>query len=400
MVQIRGIVKAAQTAQNSLTSGIPSNSIAAFKAFITNSVETIERLCADERITPEQLPIKSRSAYSFLKSIDLDNLPVVETPATSRRELTFRLKNIREQQRTVLQQISRLALSPTPDAASLQELGKTLARAVATIEDICYQRQTTPANLSSSSRSIYAWMKFLTDEPHLRLHLHTTHCLWQIAQEISSTHCQELGNVIVELTNQAGLYKSKRQGNTATIVISEGFISANSEVLKALVTDALLGKSQHNTRLIKDFASSEEYSEVLLELDLIAQASEEKSQGKCYNLEELFDKVNREYFASTLAKPRLAWSKINTYRKFGHYERAKDRVVISLTLDDARIPEFVAEFVLYHELLHKYHSVKWVNGRRMVHTKEFRRDEQQFKLYEEASGWLRKLASRYSKIFS
>jgi hypothetical protein len=63
--------------------------------------------------------------------------------------------------------------------------------------------------------------------------------------------------------------------------------------------------------------------------------------------------------------------------------------VISLTLDDVTVPKFVVEFVLYHELLHKYHGTKWVQGRRMVHTKEFRASESQFKFYNEASKWLK-----------
>lgn len=395
MIQIRGIVKTAQTAQHSLDSGISSNSVAAFKAFVTDSIEAIERLCVQAQVAPEQLPSRSRSAYSFLKSIDLDNLPIVDSRATSQRELTLCLKNIRGQQRAILQQISDLAASPTPDAALHQKLVKTLTRVVAEIEEICSQQQATPANLSRSSRSIYAWMKFLTDESHLQLHLKTTHCARQIAQAISKKHCQELETVVV-VTHLAALYKSRRQGNAVTILISEGFINADSEVLTALITAALLGKSQDTTRAIQNFASSEEYSEVLLELDLIAQANVNKSQGKYYDLEELFNKVNREYFASTLVKPSLCWSQIHTYRKFGHYEPATDRVVISLTLDDARIPEFVVEFVLYHELLHKYHGAKWVNGRRIVHTKQFRQDEQQFKLYKEANVWLTKLATNFA----
>ncbi len=179
-------------------------------------------------------------------------------------------------------------------------------------------------------------------------------------------------------------------------------------MLQALVKSILCGKSQDSTRLIRSFAGSEEYSSVLLMLDLIAEVISENPQGKFYNLDNLFDKLNHEYFAGTLVKPRLAWSKINTYRKFGHYEPARDRVVMSLTLDDANIPdrvvmsltlddanipEFVTKFVLFHELLHKYHGTKWVNGRRMVHTPEFRADESQFKLYAEAQGWLQKLAS-------
>ena len=130
---------------------------------------------------------------------------------------------------------------------------------------------------------------------------------------------------------------------------------------------------------------------MLLDLDLITEVIVENAQGKCYHLDKLFDKVNREYFASSLVKPRLIWSQINTYRKFGHYEPARDRVMISSTLDDASIPEFVVEFVLYHELLHKYHGATWVNGRRMVHTSAFRRDESKFKLYKEASKWFEKM---------
>ena len=242
-------------------------------------------------------------------------------------------------------------------------------------------------------------MKFLTDESYLQLHLQTTRSAWQIAQAVSKRHCQQLENVAIEVTYQAGLYKYRRQGNAATLTISEGFIHANSEVLTALVTDALLGKSQERSRLIKDFASSPEYSQVLLELDSFACANRNQAQGKCYDLEELFEQINREYFASTLVKPHLSWTGLHTYRKFGYYHPARDRVVISSTLDDVRIPQFVAEFVLYHELLHKYHGAKLVNGRRMVHTREFRRDEQQFQFYQEASRWLEKLAWNQAQIF-
>jgi hypothetical protein len=398
-LRIRGVVKAAQKAQDSLNNGISSQEVAAFKAFVTSSLEEIEQLCDRGRMTPEQLPSRSRLAYSFLKGIDLDNLPVLESCIASPKKAPIPLKNIKVRQRSILQQLSYLAASSTPKTGSFQKLLDSLTHAVAEIENICLQHQATPADLSSSSGSIYVWMKFLSDRSHLQLHLQATRSTRQIAQAVSRKHCQELGNVTVEVTYQAGLYKYRRQGNVATLTISEGFIHANGEVLTALVTDALLGKSQERSRLVKDFANSPEYSQVLLELDSFACENRDKAQGKCYDLEELFDRLNREYFASTLVKPRLSWSQLNTYRKFGYYQPAKDRVVISSTLDDVRIPQFVAEFVLYHELLHKYHGAKLINGRRMVHTKEFRQDEQQFKFYQEASRWLEKLAWNQSQVF-
>ncbi|QDL08826.1 M48 family peptidase [Brasilonema octagenarum UFV-E1] len=306
---------------------------------------------------------------------------------------TIHLKNIKTQQRAVLDRISNLASTATPNTIQIQELTQTITQVVATIEKICAQSQATPANLTRCSRHIYAWMKFLTHESNLQLHLQTTYKIKQIAQTLCETHQQQLVNIVVELTQIAGLCKYKRSLVGMTIILSEGFINASDEILEALVKLALFGKCQHSTRLIRNYAESEEYSYVLTELDVITEVVVENAKGNYYDLNELFHKVNHEYFASSLIKPRLIWGRINTYRKFGHYESARDKVMIALTLDNASIPEFVVEFVLYHELLHKYHGATWINGRRMVHTTEFRRDERKFKLYKEAEEWLNNLSS-------
>jgi hypothetical protein len=305
----------------------------------------------------------------------------------------IRLKNIKTQQNIILQSIFNLVSNSTLKSAQTQQITQTLVKIVTAIEEICFNKQATPANLSRSSRQIYSWMKFLTDEVNLQLHLESTFRMQQIAKKMLIKHGQQSVKLMIEFTSFALLYKGKRSGDAAHIIVNEGFINAPEEVMTALVESALFGRNQDNTRLIRSFASTEEYSNVLLELDLIAEVIAENPQGKFYNLNELFDKLNREYFAATLAKPRLAWSQIHTYRKFGHYEPARDRVVISLTLDNGSVPEFVSEFVLYHELLHKYHGTNWVQGRRMVHTREFRVSESQFKLYKEASTWLEKLAT-------
>ncbi|OUL18466.1 SprT-like family protein [Nostoc sp. RF31YmG] len=393
MIKIRGILKTAQTVQDDLRNGLSTQKVAEFKQFIKSSVETIERLCAEAKTTPHNLPRRSREAYYFLKGIDLGNLPIASSQATQTQVASISIKNIKAQQNTILEKIFNLASTANPNSAEIQQLAHTLIKTVTTIEKICFNQQTTPANLTRSSRQIYSWMKFLTDEQNLQLHIISTYRVRQIAQEILNKHQQTSVKLTTELTNLAGLYKGKKSSTFAHISISEGFINASDEVLQALVKSVLDGKSQDSTRLIRSFANSEEYSSVVLMIDLIAEVISENPQGKFYNLDELFNKLNYEYFGANLVKPRLAWSKINTYRKFGHYEPARDRVVMSLTLDNANIPEFVTEFVLFHELLHKYHGTKWVNGRRMVHTPEFRADESRFKLYAEAQRWLQKLAS-------
>ncbi|MDZ8054459.1 MAG: M48 family peptidase [Aulosira sp. ZfuVER01] len=393
MIKIRGILKTAQTVQDDLRNGLSTHKVAEFKQFITTSVATIERLCAEAKTNPHHLPRRSREAYYFLKSIDLDNLPIASNQATQTQIESISIKNIKAQQNNILEKIFNFASNANPNSAGIEQLNQSLIKTVIAIEKICSNQQITPANLTRTSRQIYSWMKFLTDEQNLQLHMTSTYRVRQIAQEILHKNQQTSLKLTIELTNLAGLYKGKKSSTFAHISISEGFINAPDEVLQALVKSVLVSKNQDNSRLIRSFASSEEYSNILLMLDLIAEVISENPQGQFYNLDDLFDKLNQEYFAANLAKPRLAWSKINTYRKFGHYEPARDRVVMSLTLDNAKIPEFVSEFVLFHELLHKYHGTKWVNGRRMVHTPEFRADESRFKFYAEAQRWLQKLAS-------
>jgi hypothetical protein len=53
---------------------------------------------------------------------------------------------------------------------------------------------------------------------------------------------------------------------------------------------------------------------------------------------------------------------------------------------------------MYHELLHKKHGETIINGRRFVHTPEFRREEQQFEQYAKATAFLNKLSRKQRGI--
>lgn len=95
----------------------------------------------------------------------------------------------------------------------------------------------------------------------------------------------------------------------------------------------------------------------------------------------------------TIEAPKLSWSERPTRRRFGHHDPDHDCIVISRTLDDARVPEFVLDYVLYHELLHIVHPPRvGRTGKRVIHHKEFREAERRFPQQKEADGWLSKLA--------
>jgi hypothetical protein len=98
----------------------------------------------------------------------------------------------------------------------------------------------------------------------------------------------------------------------------------------------------------------------------------------------------------TLPKvPTLSWSKTVSRHRFGHWDPDHDAVVISQVLDDPDVPEFVLDYVLYHELLHILHPVKMGSGtKRIVHSAAFKRDERRFPRWKEGEEWIRRLARR------
>jgi predicted metal-dependent hydrolase len=132
--------------------------------------------------------------------------------------------------------------------------------------------------------------------------------------------------------------------------------------------------------------------------EIRAQATENKktrgrkiitsAQGDFYDLEKIFAELNRVYFKDSLPKPVLTWSSRKTFRVLGHHDSTHETIVISRSLDDKKVPRYVVEFVLFHEMLHIFHPTEHRNGRRFNHTPQFRRNERKFKYFEQAEDWI------------
>ena len=255
------------------------------------------------------------------------------------------------------------------------------------------KNQFTPADLPAPSRAAYAWMEFLTDEENLHRHCQVVSQGLELAEAIAKSHSPKSSSLLIELVHCSAVYKAKITPQLTHIQLSEGFIAAEKELIRSVMESVLIKKTPETKNLIRRFANSEAYREIILELDLIAQVFSENAQGEHYDLDELFTVVSQEYLDSSFVKPRLCWNSILTTRKLGHYESARDRVVLSPSLDRKEIPSFVVEFVLYHELLHKHHGVEWLNGKRMVHTPAFRRSEKKFRCYDQAIAFLKQMGT-------
>lgn len=113
-------------------------------------------------------------------------------------------------------------------------------------------------------------------------------------------------------------------------------------------------------------------------------------KGKHYDLGLRFDIVNRRYFGGEMERPLLTWSKQVNRRTWGSHDEVHNIITLNRRLDADDVPAYVVDYVLYHEMLHLRHLAQVREGKRLVHTRDFRDEETAFPMYEETERWLKR----------
>ena len=113
--------------------------------------------------------------------------------------------------------------------------------------------------------------------------------------------------------------------------------------------------------------------------------------GAVYDLEEVFEDLNRRFFHGLMGRPRLTWSRNHARRLLGHYDPAHNTIVVSRVFDSRKAPQYALEYLLFHEMLHLRHPVRLRGGRRRVHSPEFQAEEKRFPHLAEARRFIRTL---------
>ncbi len=152
-------------------------------------------------------------------------------------------------------------------------------------------------------------------------------------------------------------------------------------------------------KLVTTYQNSEPRAKEIEDLFLPAKrkaAIPNRPAGRSRNLENVFKACNEAHFDGKMPRPAgLTWSMTVNKRTMGSYNIQNDVLTVNSALDDPRVPDYVVDFIMYHELLHKMLGVKIDSaGRRRAHTAEFRRYERAHPDYERAQAFLRKLSSR------
>ncbi len=120
----------------------------------------------------------------------------------------------------------------------------------------------------------------------------------------------------------------------------------------------------------------------------------QRSAGQHYCLKTIYETVNREYFDGKVSAS-ITWGRSNSrqrvrMRTLGSYHADTSTIRINPLLDRKTVPSYFLEFIVYHEMLHAWLGIQTRNGRRSIHSKEFRIHEKKFRQYGKAMEWEKK----------
>ena len=170
----------------------------------------------------------------------------------------------------------------------------------------------------------------------------------------------------------------------------ESVLRAIAHILLAKMYDKPIERA-HATRYRRYVSSREIATKVHLVRQMRGRKRIESARGRVYDLEAIFETLNRSYFHGLLARPNMTWSRDHARNSLGHYDPAHNAIVVSRVFDSPQVPRYAVEYIVYHEMLHLKHPVKLRGSRRCVHPAEFAAEERLFSHLEEAKRFLKQL---------
>ena len=118
--------------------------------------------------------------------------------------------------------------------------------------------------------------------------------------------------------------------------------------------------------------------------------------GKIHSLQRIYQELNRRYFNDQIDIRRIGWGIRRSRNRLGHYDPVHHTITLSPMLDSSDVPEYVIQYIVYHEMLHAVFE----NGAgvRKHHPPEYRRAERAYPDYARAQKFLTNFCRRVRRI--
>lgn len=387
-IRIRGIVRLANRVREQLAGPLPASQRDALRDQVAAAVGEVRKLCAQHGSSVQDLPAPSRHALAFLEGIDWQAVTIAEGAAARPRSpsaITF------PGLQADLKGVMRLLEAPA-SKANHEQAYEWIRHHSRQIERNIERTGLSADRLTQSARDGRAWLALLAQREHFKRYVRAV----DLAERAMRQALEQYRSVLkppVRVWFQPMRPPAKaRQERGGCLLQCRTAIIGFDEAGFAAVAEVLVGPRRRDETLHQAVLGPA-YQAIDAELERLAGAVRQTA-GAHHDLDDAFDRVNARYFNGNMQRPRLVWSRRLTRRKFGHYDHAHDTVMVSATLDQPQVPEFVVDYLVYHELLHKHHGIRWQNGRAHAHTSAFRSDERQFERFAEADEVLQQLARR------
>ncbi len=387
-IRVKGIVGAAHYVHQMLSRPMTARQRDALAIRLEQSVRQIESILARNQASVRQLAAPSRRAYLYLKQVDLAGVPVVpedavEDPGGSMAGAeTVSFTGLRGFVDCILDDLAMHVLRATLNrAATARVLRQTAERLNHT-----YAREGfSPEQLRPESRQLLAWFRYFSTETHFQAYVDAVQRAMRVLSGLSFAKLGWKKPVLVHFRPSRNLYRCREVEAGIRMVLPTPMILFDEGLFEAIGRQ-ILGRRGSSTEVTVAMMS-EEYQRLVGELEATV-GRVEHTHGVAHDLQESFQRVNAAYFGGEMDRPRLTWSRMITGRVFGHYNFARDEVLISSALDAPEVPAYVLDHVMHHELLHKKHGLSFQGDRHCSHTAEFRREETSFKEYAQACAFL------------
>lgn len=193
---------------------------------------------------------------------------------------------------------------------------------------------------------------------------------------------------LVITNNSTSMLSIKERNNVVIIRLHRMFLCAESAVLKEIAD--YIKRNMKKTPLIREFINRHIHS---LKKGPLRRTTI-RTEGRHYDLKEMYHSINLEYFGGMISasitwgakSPKRAAAK----RTLGSYSYHTDTIRINPQMDSIKVPRYYMEFLVYHEMLHADIGINNENGRRIVHSREFKKREKKFRHYKSAVEWEKK----------
>lgn len=389
-VRIVGLVGLAERVRRELAGLIGARERSALRQRVEDALENVSQIVAEAGSRPDRLPLPSRRALQFLKSINWDKVEIGDAAPHEPAPSHIRWIGL---SRFVERAMDRVG-EPLTDAEA-HAVRESIARTSRQIEGMIERKKLGPKQIAPSARQLRGWLAMFSQADDLAAYL--------AAQALARQHLVIPDDmtarfpppVLVRFRPMRGIFKLGRRGGQSVLSLPTGSITFIARDFTDLAAMIFRGDRHARQRVIERM-TSEGFQSVQAELEALSGIVEQ-ARGAFHDLDASFSRVNATYFDGAMPRPRLTWSRSFTGRKFGHYDWILDTVMLSRTLDAQDVPSFLVDFIMYHELLHKQHGLRWVNGRGYAHTPQFQRDERKFERFEEAEAALERLARRVAR---